>query len=95
MDKILRFTLPKFSLVTYFYPKNIKWNVGVEGIVMLEHFLYPVIVGVLSSFIASFIFISFLTKVRPKLEISDQIAKEKSFEVDLLHEPMHQIESKE
>ena len=45
---------------------------------MLEYLLFSVIIGVLSSVIASLIFLSFLTRVRPKLEISDKIAKGKS-----------------
>jgi len=45
---------------------------------MMFEYLFLVVIGVLSSVIASLIFLSFLTRIRPKLEISDQIAKGKS-----------------
>jgi len=45
---------------------------------MFEYMLLSVIIGILSSVIASIIFLTFLTRVRPKIEISNQIAKGKS-----------------
>ena len=47
---------------------------------MLETLLLAVLIGILSSIIASILFLWFLTKIRPQLEISDQIAKERSLE---------------
>ncbi|MGA2824360.1 MAG: hypothetical protein ABSE72_12640 [Bacteroidales bacterium] len=38
-------------------------------------FLESVVIGVLSSLVASLIFLFYLTRVRPKIEISDQVAR--------------------
>lgn len=42
------------------------------------NFLLAIIIGILSSFVASCIFLSFLTRVRPKIVIADQIARGKT-----------------
>lgn len=44
---------------------------------MIEYIL-AIIIGVLSSAVACLIFLLFLSRIRPKIIISDQIAKEKS-----------------
>ncbi|WP_156786032.1 hypothetical protein [Archaeoglobus veneficus] len=45
---------------------------------MVEYLLLSIIIGVISSVIASLLFLLFLTRVRPEIEISNQIAKGKS-----------------
>lgn len=50
-------------------------------------YLVSVSIGVLSSFVASLIFLLFLTRVRPKIEISDKIAKS----VSPTGEPIYRI----
>jgi hypothetical protein len=44
----------------------------------MNDYLLAIIIGVLSSFVASLLFLFFLTGVRPNIVISDQIAKSKS-----------------
>lgn len=44
----------------------------------MNDYLLAIIIGVLSSFVASLIFLLFLTRVRPNIVISDQIAKSRS-----------------
>ncbi|MCD4783177.1 MAG: hypothetical protein K8T10_05015 [Candidatus Eremiobacteraeota bacterium] len=44
----------------------------------MNDYLLAIIIGVLSSFVASLIFLLFLTRVRPNIVISNQIAKSKS-----------------
>jgi len=44
---------------------------------MIDYIL-AILIGVSSSFVASFLFLWFLARLRPRIEISDQIAKGKS-----------------
>ena len=41
----------------------------------MNDYIFAIIIGILSSFLASLIFLLFLTRVRPNIVISDQIAK--------------------